>query len=895
MKTPGQLACRLWLLGAVLALLCTGTDRSGAFAASILTVTTTGSSGPGSLAEAIADANTDSPPVTINFAIPPFDGTIKTIALQSELPTITNTVAINGFTESGSSPTPTNSPVLLIALDGTLVGGGAVATGLLFTVSGSVQGLIVQNFSGAGIAIADGATLTLNVISNNTATGITVAGVGNSCVNNFFVQNSLALLVLGSNNTFSANVITNNTLDGVSVAGANNTFSGNLISSNADEGAVIGGNNNNFSNNTITGNGDDGVIINGGSNSVASSVISLNVNDGVLADGTGGNSLSNDTLSANAAGGVILADGADTIASSVILSNGGDGVQVSSTANIIGGPAAGAGNVISGNTGNGINITGAIISDFSTPPPDSNVVQGNFIGTDRTGTNNLGNSLSGVLIDGSFTEALDNVVGGTSAGQGNVIVFNGSNGVTVANKAIDNAIFGNSIFTNAALGIELVSGGNNSPNLPVLTAALCSNAGVRIEGSITGYAPTNSVHLEFFSNFSCDRSGFGQGETFLGFTNVVTDTNGAATFAAALTNFDLVGDFVTATASDSASNTSEFSQCALVTDTQPPTILQCASPITVSADSNTCEAVMTNFTGNVVATDNCSPTADLIITQSPTNGTIVTVGTNTVIITVTDQAGNSTICTSSFIVVDQTPPIITCQSDITNTVDLGESSAVVTFPTPAATDNCSASVTVTCDPASGSIFQLGTRTVTCTAVDAASNTATCTFNVVITGPEQVVIDIAPGVCPNILNTTQGGMLQVAVVGSSSLNVSNIIPASVTLNGVLANTNSSIADVAAPFVYTEGCPKRHHDGIPDLVVEFDVTDLVSSLGKVKNGEVKVLTLEGVKNIIGTLITTNDTEIITNFNAVVGTSTFVGQDKIKISTKKCPLPKGLKNPF
>jgi hypothetical protein len=177
-------------------------------------------------------------------------------------------------------------------------------------------------------------------------------------------------------------------------------------------------------------------------------------------------------------------------------------------------------------------------------------------------------------------------------------------------------------------------------------------------------------------------------------------------------------------------------------------------------------------------------------------------------------------------------------------------------------------------PASGSIFPLGTTPVVCTAVDPAGNTTSCTFSVTVTAPQQVIVDIAPGFCPVVVNTNAGGVIQVAIVGTESMHVTNIVPASVTLNGVLANTNSVIEDVAAPFVYTRGCPKKKKDGIPDLVVEFNVNDLIASLGTVKNGKVRVLTVNGT---------------------FVDGSTFEGQDKIKISTKKSHLPKGLKNPF
>ena len=57
----------------------------------------------GALDQVILQGNTSPPPVTINFAIPPFDGTVKTIAPQTSLPAITNTFVINGFTESGTT------------------------------------------------------------------------------------------------------------------------------------------------------------------------------------------------------------------------------------------------------------------------------------------------------------------------------------------------------------------------------------------------------------------------------------------------------------------------------------------------------------------------------------------------------------------------------------------------------------------------------------------------------------------------------------------------------------------------------------------------------------------------------------------------------------------------
>ncbi len=103
MRTPVRFCCGV-LLTTALMVFNPGPDRSGAFAATTITVTTTNTGVPGSLDQAILQGNTDSPPVTINFAIPPFNGTVQTIVLQSNLPAITSPLAINGFTQSGSAP-----------------------------------------------------------------------------------------------------------------------------------------------------------------------------------------------------------------------------------------------------------------------------------------------------------------------------------------------------------------------------------------------------------------------------------------------------------------------------------------------------------------------------------------------------------------------------------------------------------------------------------------------------------------------------------------------------------------------------------------------------------------------------------------------------------------------
>jgi parallel beta-helix repeat protein len=101
--------------------------------------------------------------------------------------------------------------------------------------------------------------------------------------------------------------------------------------------------------------------------------------------------------------------------------------------NTIGGTATGAGNVISGNGGNGIAL-GHSAND--------NVVRGNLIGTDATGTNPLGNRQNGVEI---FASSTGNTIGGTATGAGNVISDNGLNGILVIDAGHENVIRGDTL------------------------------------------------------------------------------------------------------------------------------------------------------------------------------------------------------------------------------------------------------------------------------------------------------------------------------------------------------------------------------------------------------------------------------------------------------------------
>ncbi|MHC4456321.1 MAG: hypothetical protein ACYS0I_04350 [Planctomycetota bacterium] len=113
------------------------------------------------------------------------------------------------------------------------------------------------------------------------------------------------------------------------------------------------------------------------------------------------------------------------------------------------------------------------------------------------------------------------------------------------------------------------------------------------------------------------------------------------------------------------------------------------------------------------------------------------------------------------------------------------------------------------------------------------------------GLEVVDVDIKPKSCPNPLNVKSKGVLPVAILGSDVLDVSMIDVASIRLAGV-APIRSNYEDVAAPLI--DGrvceCTKEGPDGYTDLTLKFKTQEIVDVLGEVVNGDVLLLTLEGV---------------------------------------------------
>ncbi|HWP45948.1 MAG TPA: FG-GAP-like repeat-containing protein [Candidatus Limnocylindrales bacterium] len=558
-----------------------------------------------------------------------------------------------GITISGNSATGNQ-------VQGNLIGtnlGGSSALG------NASEGILISSASNNTIGGTTSAAR--NIISGNTSHGITLSGSGTSgnlIQGNFIGTDSNGTNRLGNSQTgVFINGVSNNVIGGTAT-GAGNVISGNnsdgirILSTNAT-GNLIRGNliGVNVNGTVALSNGGNGIFINnapgntvGGTTSGARNVISGNNSDGIEISGTGatgnliqgnyiGTDINGTAALANIGNGVFIngassntVGGTVTGSRNVISGNNSDGIEISGTGatgnliqgnyigltsagtatlgnaghgvllndvanNTVGGLTVGERNIISGNALTGIAISGTGAT--------GNLIQGNFIGTDSTGTIALGNTSHGVVLASS---ASNNTIGGTANGAGNVIAFNGSDGI-FANSGTGNLFSRNSIFSNTDLGIDLGSNGvtlndagdgdtgaNNLQNFPVLTSANSGGGGTTVQGTFNSMANTNFV-LEFFSNSTCNASGNGEGATFLGSTTVITDSAGNANINITSTTVVPTGQFITATATDPNNNTSEFSNCIQVnradlsvikTDSPDPTTVNATLTYTIRVTNN---------------------------------------------------------------------------------------------------------------------------------------------------------------------------------------------------------------------------------------------------------------------------------------------------------------------
>ncbi len=495
------------------------------------------------LREAINAANTSIGADLISFDLPgPPPYTIQPL---TDLPEVTEAVTIDGTTEPDFGGTP------VVVLDGVNILTAGTTNGIGLLVSGgssTVRGLACHNF-------------TLNSC-------ITVwLGGGNIVEGNFLGTDATGTSVVG-------------TLAGTNaVASSNNTF--------------------------------------GGTTAAARNVIA-----GVDAPGIELREQSTDNVVRGNYFG-LAPDGASE------LPMAGNAVVIyDSEGNTLGGSTAADRNVIAGGTDPGTVVIG--IAPLDADPltiAQDNLIQGNFLGTDATGTvglgplsaaiyildapaNTVGGSAPNVIADAGLwgvavvsAGAVGNLIDGNLIGVGadgvtalpiasdGVRLYLGAADTTISNNVIahglangvglrddcgtGNTITANAIFGNGLLGIDIDLdgvtandaqdtdlGANLRQNYPVLT--LADGSENVVEGSLDS-TPESAFTIELFASSTCDPSGYGEGERLVGSAAAVTDAAGSATFSIAAASPLADGEFVTATATDSAGNTSELSACLRVT------------------------------------------------------------------------------------------------------------------------------------------------------------------------------------------------------------------------------------------------------------------------------------------------------------------------------------------
>jgi hypothetical protein len=578
--------------------------------AATFTVTSTGDAGPGTLRQAILDANAAGGADTIEFDIA--GAGLHTIVPATPLPQITGPVTIDGYTQTGAL-TNTNGPdlgtnaQLMIEIDGTNTGEADTTDAILHfmpTADGSaVRGLVLNRAKANGILVegTDGLVIDGNFIGTDPA--------GAAALPNLFagilVHTGAAHVTIGGLTPAARNLVSGNLYGilfgqggGAGSGGTNHLVQGNLIGTDATGGNAIPG-----QDRGIETLGTTSDILIGGTTAASRNVFSGNINYGIrFRAGNGTNNVAQGNyVGTNPAG-------------DAPVPNAHYGISVEAPDVVIGGTGEGEGNLSSGNGQVGINV-------FSTTGA---VIQGNRVGTDATGTFAIPNGTDGVVI-----AANSSTVGGIAAGEGNTIAYNLGAGVEVqglTGTLTGNPIRGNSIYQNGGIGIDLsgdgptandpldVDGGpNGRQNYPIINSAVPNApSGTQVQGTLDSAASTAYI-LDFYASPACEArpQDFTEGLLYLGSANVVTDAAGHVAFDVALDFTIEVGQPVTVTATDPNGHTSELS----------PRIIFSISPVFGPPSGGNLFTIFgTNFQDGATVTVGGLPATDVSVASSSQMG-----------------------------------------------------------------------------------------------------------------------------------------------------------------------------------------------------------------------------------------------------------------------------------
>jgi len=545
-------------------------------AADTYTVTSNADSGPGTLRQAIMDANGHPGADTIEFDIA--GSGVHTISPASALPPITDPVTVNGYSQPGSfvNTNPTGqglNTVLQIEIDGT--NAGATSCLKIKADDVTIRGLVVNRCTSHEIDANDLGTTRHNFVVEGCFLGTSADGT--QALGPYFTSVNLQSQQdahVGGTTPAARNLMAG--LNGGDHIVLNDTTGAHI------EGNLIGTDVTGLKKITTThggvaiGTGTGNYI--GGTSAGARNVIT----DVVILGGSGLNLATGNFVQGNFIGTDVTGTHAIDCALGCM--------RIVDQNNTIGGSAPGAGNRIGGGH---MALAGIQVQGSGT------VIQGNFIGTDETGTLRIPVHDYGIHVLYLSTGAVhDILIGGVGPGEGNVIANSGGLGAifvegnSCCTPPTGVTIRGNSIFDNPGssatngLGIDLMEGGgpgvtfndagdadagpNGFQNYPIIGSVTYGGSSTTVTGTLNS-TPSASFDLDFYASPICSPrpQDLPEGKTYLGTFPVTTNASGDATFNAVLPMAVPSGSPITATATDGGGNTSEFSPRFVISLTPP--------------------------------------------------------------------------------------------------------------------------------------------------------------------------------------------------------------------------------------------------------------------------------------------------------------------------------------
>ncbi|WP_417609372.1 HYR domain-containing protein [Owenweeksia hongkongensis] len=394
---------------------------------------------------------------------------------------------------------------------------------------------------------------------------------------------------------------------------------------------------------------------------------------------------------------------------------------------------------------------------------------------------------SNVSVKTATVTVVDNVTP-VVATQNITIYLDATGNAAITPGDVNNGSTDNCGITTYSLDISTFDCADLGQNLVILSATDASNntgtksafvtvldtidpAITNLPATITAYAPANqcAANAQWPAIIGSDNCGVSMVTT--------SKANGAL--------FQLGTTVVNVTVTDASSNTISQSFNVVVVDTVAPSVSNVPTNYAVIPNTNSCDAVVNWI--EPVAIDNCG---GVTWTKSHLPGATFPVGNTTVTYTATDSDNNATTVSFVVTVTDQVAPVVSgIPANITVSADAGSCDATVSYTMPAVSDNCSGA-TISSTHVSGSVFPIGTTTVTFTATDGANNVTTASFTVTVEDKQSPVISSMPandtvGSCgatyTYAMPVATDNCSSVSVVQTSGLPSGSIFPAGITVN------------------------------------------------------------------------------------------------------------------